>query len=234
MKKSKKATQKQCKQLIKDYHSGKLSKEHIVVLERLNNKPIDKIISDLEKDFEIRKYSLPFMNVTDARKLLKIQNKLSLSEINKYEQFNQCSFTDVLKEASNIVSTFEARKEKMHQENNARQKQRSELYKAFSIDNIEEIELLLSRYFTKLTLLTACTGGDFAECHFIGYSPLVPNNGNFDERECVGSETEYKKYISLIQSDFVNKFGDETVVSIEKADENSFIFLDVNIKVVTE
>lgn len=230
--KTKKLTQKQCQKLVKDYRSNTLPEATARELEEVNHVPIEKIIQDLEMDLNDKKYNVCRMTVTTARKLLKVFDRLTPSEIELYERFSGRTFPEVINAAHSIVSDFEERKQQLQHAKEERAKYRNAWMHALSLDTVQQIEANVSKYFADSITLSACTSSDFVECHFMGITPITFDSKGKKIADTLNNENDLFRFSTLLESDFKQNFGGDTVLTIKSVDSSSYDCLDINIKII--
>ena len=103
-------TQKEMLKVSKDYKAGKLSEDMIKILEEVNNRSIDEIITFIDNFFDTKSHHLNAMTVTDIRKWLK-KKKVSDEEKQKYAEVNKCTYEEAVKKAKARLKQYDAEQE---------------------------------------------------------------------------------------------------------------------------
>lgn len=222
---TKKINTKDMEKIVAMYHENKLSQSEIEMYENANGKPIQELIGIMEKQLELKKYSVSAMTITDARKLIAKQDAFSDSEMEKFEKVNQCSFAEVIKRVEEKVAEFEDRKKSraMDKENYAKYaKYVSDIRNVFHIDVLEDLKRAVSMHFDSCRCISAKTGNGTVEADFLVGVPNYSEQSTIDTS--LETDEEFNIFIELMCTHIAESVGKVISIMHDRKSADDYMF----------
>lgn len=204
------------KRFLKDYYAGRFSASVIENFDKTHSTSVKEIVEMFEWEMNIRKYDISSMTITEIKKMIKNQKKLTDGQISLYEKYSECTFPEVLQIGEERILKFEERKEEIQRCKEVARRYRADMEKVLSIDSLKKLEQVLKIHFKFVQTIQACCDDGSVDGYFFVGFPYCP------EPECEEFSKDkelFDRFIASLEVHLKEQFLEAAIIASENEED---------------